>query len=258
MNNARTIAAAILLISIFAFSFQTRAQELSGSVDHLVYFPIHVLHDGQVLNVHASEGDIVAQGALLIEMDAVVQTALVDARKSHADRLSIELKAMEAQYERDTEMFDRGSMSLLAYENAENALKLLRAQLSAARSQMQIARHELDQTRIYAPFDAIVLKRKVHPGMNIKSDTRKRPLMVLGSANQFVARFDLDHANWAELKKSGIPRHVTVNGSNYAVEADWSSFYYKKTKEGVKYIAKFGFADRTGEAVPGLSAAVAY
>ena len=258
MFKIKTTTTVILFIGIFLLSFQTRAEELSGTVDHHVYFPVHVLHDGQVLNVHANVGDVVDSGALLIEMDATSQIALIASRKSKVTRLSIETKSMEAQFERDTEMFDRGSMSLLAYENAENALKIVREDLSAARSQLRIAEHELNQTRITAPFDAIVLRQKVHPGMNIKADSRKRPLMKLASARDFVVKADFEYTMWAELKKSGFPSHVTVNGTIYSVNEDSSSFYYRKSKEGTKYIMKIGFTDDTATVVPGLAATFSY
>ncbi len=258
MPNISAIAKIFTVSSMLFFVIQIKAEELTGTVDHLMYFPVHVLHDGEVLHVHANTGDAVPSGTLLAEMDSTSQTALVAARKSDVDRMRIELKSIEAQYERDTELFDRGSMSLLAYEATQDALNMHRLKLSAAQSLLQIAQRQLSQTKIKAPFDAVVTMRKIHVGMNVKADARKRPLMRLASAGQFVLKSELDLATWLQLKQSGLPSQITVNGVLYGIESERSSFYYRKHKDGMKYWAEFGFQDQTGAVVPGMTGQVSY
>ncbi len=258
MPNISAIAKIFAVFSILFFVTQIKAEELTGTIDHLMYFPVHVLHDGEVLHVHADAGDTVASGALLVEMDSTSQTALVAARKSDVDQLRIELKSIEAQYERDTELFDRGSMSLLAYEAAQDALNMHRLKLSAAQSLLQIAQHQLSQTQIKAPFDAVVTMRKIHAGMNVKADARKRPLMRLASAGQFVLKSEVDLATWLQLRQSGLPSRINVNGILYGVEGERSSFYYRKHKDGMRYWAEFAFQDQTGAVVPGMTGQVSH
>ena len=243
---------------LLLFAIQARAEPVTGVVKHHVYFPVYLLESGQVSNVYADTGDVVSEEFVLIEMNSVSQSAAVGIQKSNVNRLSIELESKLAEFDRQQELFDRGSLSLLAYEDFENALKILEAQLAAAKAQLRKADYELSLTRIKAPFDAVVLKRRVHPGMNIRADYRSKPLMVLASAKAFAAELIVEQTKWQSLKQLGLPSEVTVDGAAYPVDIETSGFNYQRTKQGIEYRIILVFHDESGMVFPGQSVSVEF
>ncbi len=254
-----------LATSLLLFVVHAHAQQLSGFVEHHKYFPVVLLYDGQVADVYAQPGDTVEKGTVLIEMDSTAQTAEVKVHKTNIQRLSIEYESSRAKFDRQAEMFDRGSLSLLAYENAENEIKVLQAQLTAARSQLQISENKLRMLKIVAPFDAVVLDHNVVPGMNIRADTQDpaNPLMSLGSAQIFSAQFVVDHTTWQAIRTSGLPNQVNVDTVAYEVDQELSTLTYRynpdhNSNTNTQFALNAVFHVSSSVVVPGLQATIDY
>ena len=258
-----TMIGASLILSSLAAS----ADQVAGTVDFRYRIPINALSKGTVAAVNVNVADSVETGTVLIEFDPTRQTAKVRARQSQVDRIQIELDSVSAKFERQQELFDRGSLSLLAYEESENEVKIVRAQLVEAQAKLDAAKFRLQNTRLISPIDAVVLENNVHPGMNIRPDESIQPLMVLGSAQEYVVRVTVPYEQ-RMLIEAGNRFQVMVHAPNYLPEVNFVARYLaevefstldpKTAKNGMQYPVNLHFREESALILPGTPATVIF
>jgi membrane fusion protein, multidrug efflux system len=132
---------------------------------------------GRIARIHFREGQPVAAGALLFELDdSVYRAELEQARAA--------LGLSQRNHERSLELFERKLIS--ARERDEAA-----ARLDVDRATVALAQARFDKTRIRAPFAGIVGLRAVSPGDYINPG---QPLAPLEQLSVLKADFRLSEA----------------------------------------------------------------
>jgi len=128
----------------------------------------------KVLNVGDNQG--VKKGDLLIEIDPVdyelkvnEAKANLDIRKASFEQASRDKVRAEALYKQEVYPKEK-------YENVLTAYDLAKAQIEAAEAQANIAKQNLEYTKVYAPSDGYVTKRSVEVGNQIQAN---QPLMAV-------------------------------------------------------------------------------
>ena len=258
-----TTIGALLILSSLAAS----ADQVTGTVDFRYRIPINALSKGTVAAVNVNVADSVEIGTVLIEFDPAHQAARVRARQSRVDRMQIELDSASAKFERQQELFDRGSLSLLAYEESENEVRTVRAQLVEAQAILEAAKIRLQNTRLISPIDAVVLENNVHPGMNIRPDESIQPLMVLGSAQEYVVRVTVPFEQ-RMLIETGNRFQVMVHTPNYLPDVNFVARYLAEVefstldpitaKNGMQYPVNLHFREESALILPGTPATVIF
>ncbi len=105
---------------------------------------------GPIRNIHVKEGDYVRQGALVAQIDPrdyEIQAGVHEAQYNQ----------MKGEFDRLTELSNRKSVADNDYEKAVAGEKMLRMQL-------QNARDQLNDTRLYAPFSGYIQSVKYEKG----------------------------------------------------------------------------------------------
>lgn len=150
----------------------------NGRIDPVLSADLAARISASVLAVHKREGDIVAKGEVLVELDDL---ALANrARGMAADARAAEslLAAAESNYlvqkastERDQFLYERKAVSREALERSQASLDLARSQMVAARERVTLAREsqaaawtEQGYAIIRAPFAGVIVKRAAEPG----------------------------------------------------------------------------------------------
>jgi membrane fusion protein (multidrug efflux system) len=105
---------------------------------------------GRVSAIHFSEGQYVAEGSLLLSIDAAEYMAQVE-------QISATLELNELNFERAKRLYEEKLMSQQAYDELATRVKESRANLTLAKAR-------LDKTKIRAPFSGRVGLRQVSPG----------------------------------------------------------------------------------------------
>jgi multidrug resistance efflux pump len=80
--------------------------------------------------------------------------------------------------------------------------------LAGAQARLEKARHQLEQSELRAPFDAIVLARMAEPGLVAATPCQPNPLFTVARADELIAY-------------TSLPAHQAfrlVPGSNAAVQ----------------------------------------
>jgi membrane fusion protein (multidrug efflux system) len=138
---------------------------------------------GRISKIHFSEGQPVAKGAPLFELDdSVYRAELAQARAG--------LALSERNHERAKELFERNLISTRERDEAAAKLDLDRAAVALVQAR-------LDKTRIRAPFQGVVGLRAVSPGDYI---TAGQPLAPLEQLSTLKVDFRLSEAALPAIK----------------------------------------------------------
>lgn len=118
----------------------------------------------RVLEVNVKAGQTVKSGDVLVRLD----DADLQARLSQADAALQAAEAQAAQaaseFSRIQNLFDKNAVSRTEFDQAEAAKHTTTANVQRANKTVEEARVFLDYATITAPFDGLVVDKKVEPG----------------------------------------------------------------------------------------------
>ncbi len=123
----------------------------SGTISESEAIPHSFAVAGTVVRVHVDEGEVVAKGTLLAEIDDASYRNAYDMAKSAE-------KQAEDAFNRLSRMYKNGNLPEVKYVEVESGLQ--RARAAAA-----ISKKNLDDCRLFAHTDGFVGKRAIEPGM---------------------------------------------------------------------------------------------
>lgn len=140
---------------------------------------------GAITKVSVRIGDVVRRGQLLLEIDA----ALVAAQTDVAAAQVAESEVLLAQARRDVERLESlgaRAVSRSEVEQARSELSALESQVAARRAAARESNARYGRHRIRAPFEGVVLDRKVDAGDWVDPGTRLFDLVSIADADVLV------------------------------------------------------------------------
>lgn len=134
---------------------------------------------GVVESVLVKPGQQVKKGAVLLRLDSTILRARLD--EAAAEILRAEAEATDAQraLDRAQELYNRTVSSTSELEGATMRNARAQAALAMAKARQVIARKNLDDAELKAPFDARIGAVPGLPGTVVAADCQPRPLVVL-------------------------------------------------------------------------------
>lgn len=159
--------------------------EASPTILPGVVEPVQIVHlmprvEGVVQVIHVDEGQYVAKGDVLAELDDDIAESSVAVARAMAESQS-EIRMAETNWQQSQRLVERvkqahgsGASSDLeldqavsAAEQAEFRLSLAREQHRQANAQLQLELTKLASHRVVAPFDGRILKIACRPGQTV-------------------------------------------------------------------------------------------
>lgn len=118
---------------------------------------------GQLTTVNLSTGQTVQIGGVLAELDPRSLRAQLDqARAAVAEAEAVGANA-EADFQRKSELLKRGFATQAAFDQSQASFLTARAQRDQAQRQVDLATHNLERSRLIAPFSGTIA------GVDVKS-----------------------------------------------------------------------------------------
>lgn len=178
---------------------------------------------GQITKLHVKAGDIVKKGMLLVEIDASVMQANVDAGKAQLAGLHAQLEDARAQlvlqeqrHVRQQQMAKDGSTRLEDVQTAEATFKSAKAKVAQIEAQiiqtsstLKADEARLGYTRIYAPIGGTVLSVDVKEGQTLNSTYQTPMVMRIADLSRMQVWTLVSEADIGRIKP-GTPAHFTT------------------------------------------------
>lgn len=137
----------------------------SGSLEAYQHVSLSFISAGKVANISAEVGQTVKKGQLLAYLDS----------RDYQNQVAISeanLLLAKDNYERIARLFKKQSIPESQFIGAK-------AKLQSAEAQLKIHQKQLEDTRLTAPFDAVVSKRNIELGMLVSSSVPAFELVEL-------------------------------------------------------------------------------
>ena len=140
------------------------ATAFDGTVEAVRQAVVAAQVSGAVVQLEVKVGDRVAQGQVLLRLDARAadQTAAAGAAQVQAARAALEVASKDL--ERQRQLFQKDYISAAALERAESQFKATRAQVDAQLAQAGAARTQTGFYVVRAPFSGVVSELPVALG----------------------------------------------------------------------------------------------
>lgn len=203
----------------------------TGVLQPFVAVEIGTQVSGRILKLHVQPGDVVEKGQLLVEIDASVHQATVDAGKAALEGASAQLAEEEAQellarqqLTRHEQMARDGAtreedlqIAKAALTTASARIRLRHADIAERQSRLKADEAQLSFTKIYAPMGGTVVSLDAKEGQTINSTYQTQTVLRIADLTKMTVWTAVAEADIQKVKP-GMPAYFTTLGS----EEKWS------------------------------------
>ena len=120
---------------------------------------------GRITRINATEGDQITSGQIIVELDDTEYQARLKIAQAVRERAEAELAHRERTRKRLEKLAQDNNVSREAIDDAIYAFEVATANLKAARAEIESILSTLAETRIKAPFDAIIIEKYAETGL---------------------------------------------------------------------------------------------
>jgi membrane fusion protein, multidrug efflux system len=144
---------------------------LSGSIGPVVQATVKSKVGAEVQTVTVREGQDVAAGDVIARLDTRNLQAQYDKELASVDKSRADLQLATLNRDKNRMLLQQGFISQNTFESTESAYAASAASLKLTEAQARLAKINLDDALIRAPFAGTVSKRLVQPGEKVSSDS---------------------------------------------------------------------------------------
>ena len=156
---------------------------------------------GTVSKIYTDFNQNVTKGQVLLEIDPQKAKAKVEQTKAAYRSAVNETQYQKRNYDRISELFQKGSVAATDLETAEYRYKNAQSSLTSARSNLEQAELDLQNCIIKSPIDGIVLNRAVEAGQTVAASLSAPTLFTLArDLTQMEVKADVDEADIGQVK----------------------------------------------------------
>lgn len=178
-------------------------------------------YSGVVSEISFREGGEVEEGEVLVRLDDEKLSAALEAAQATLARARAEARNLERQVERNDKLLAQGAISEQAYDDLQTQYNSAQARLEEAQANVALARRNLRDATIRAPFDGRVGARTFDVGDYVNEGT---PLFTVVDDDTLKVQFTVPEQYLGRLHRgSPVSVHVRsmpgrrVEGSVYFV-----------------------------------------
>jgi RND family efflux transporter MFP subunit len=143
---------------------------LSGTLQPLDQAVLRAEVAALVNEITVRRGERVKKGQLLARLDTADLGARLREKQSNLESARSALNLAEINREKAITLTQRGVKSQTALDEAENAWRNAKANVTALEQQLTMARKGVADAAIYAPMEGLVAERYVNPGERVAID----------------------------------------------------------------------------------------
>lgn len=119
---------------------------------------------GRLAEILVQEGQSIAQGTLLAQIEAVQQEQGLRAAEAAKAIADADFRQAQEDYNRQAALLERGATTRISRDNAEDRLRVTQSALIQSQAEMEVALSALGDTELRATEAAIVIDRLAEAG----------------------------------------------------------------------------------------------
>ncbi len=212
MNSKVIMAISGLLVLVHTQIF---ADEYNGYVNWFNRTELSLPQSGVIATVNIKSGESILKGSELISLDTKVFRANLQFRTIQLKQAKLALEEAEKELERSQELYDRTLISEHDLALAHVAYINAQSQHLETEASFQLANQQLQQSKVFAPFDARVLKVNVLPHQYLNTQTENKVAVVIADNKQQVVEISVSPSH---LRKFKLDQEVTVRMANTKIK----------------------------------------
>jgi HlyD family secretion protein len=167
------------------------ATELPAILHYAQVVELGVPVSGVVGKVHVSDGQHINKDQILLELDETPFLAELNKTNAEIRRLGAERDEAKKALDRDLELYERMVLSTVDLDRRK--LDFVRADslYQSEQAQLSLANYHYAGSKLYAPFDGLVISSNAYPGMAVHVDLKPPVLFLFANTMQFSAEADV-------------------------------------------------------------------
>ncbi len=174
----------------------------TGTIEPVTSVDVGTQVSGIVANIYVDYNSVVKKGQIIAELDKTNLMSQVNVAKANLNNALSQLTYQKANYQRYKTLYEKGLVSadeyetaLLAYQQAQDAVK-------EQRESLQQAQTNLGYATITSPIDGVVLSREVEEGQTVAASFETPTLFTIAQdlTNMRVIA-DVDEADIGDVKE---------------------------------------------------------
>lgn len=145
----------------------TQVRRLAGATAAIEKASLSFLVGGKVDGVSVNLGQKITKGQVLATLDQRSFNLNFQSAQAKYAQASSALNEAENEYQRYKELVEQGLVSKSGFDNAEAAYKSALSNVEVAKSQLELATKDRQDSTLQAPYDGVITKRMIEPSQQI-------------------------------------------------------------------------------------------
>jgi RND family efflux transporter MFP subunit len=201
---------------------------------------------GQLKAVTLTVGQKVQLGGVLAEIDPRSLQTQVEQADAGVQQAQAQLDNAEADFQRKNELLKRGVASQAIFDHSRAALLSSRAQLEQTRRQLELANHNLDRSKLLAPFSGTIARVEVKSFAQVAAG---QPIVTLYSDDRFEMSFLAPSPTFQSLSVGQVVDVKVADLPDLALKGE-----IKELGSKSEQVSAFPVVIRLDNSAPGLNA----
>ena len=172
-------------------------RQYTGTVEALQEVPVKAKVSGTVTEKYVSGGERVTAGQPLYRLDTRTYRSKLASAQADAARAAATYQNAQTDLARYEKLIAGGAISRQVYDTQKAAVSEYKSAVNAAQAQVQIARDNLNDTIVTAPFTGTLSMDDVNVGTYATAGTT--PLVTISSSDPLYVQFDMSEAEYLNL-----------------------------------------------------------
>ena len=183
-----------------------QARQFSGLIEASDTSGLSFQVGGNVQDVRVNQGDQVTRGQVLAVLDQ--EPFELDVKAAEADLENAEAFVVQkrADYERHKYLVEQNAVARVSFEAAEREYRTALTRVSYTNARLDLARRDLRNTTLVAPFDGFISSRTIDPFVEVQAG---QELFQIDAEGGFEAAFGVPETA-IDRVVLGMPASVTM------------------------------------------------
>ena len=145
----------------------TQLRRLSGTIQPVEATNLSFEVGGKVAQMPANLGDKIKKGQIIAQLDQRTYRLSLQSSEANLQQSQASLNEARNEFNRYQELIDKGLVSASGFDNVKATFESAVSAVNIAKAQLDIAKKDLEDTVLVAPYDGKITKRLAEPSMQI-------------------------------------------------------------------------------------------